>query len=67
MLPPKLRCPENGKKKFPTVLHARIRAHLIHQTGGPVLYSYHCPHCDSYHLTRQIKFTELIELNLSNP
>lgn len=64
MLPKNQRCPENGKKKFPTAIHARIRAEFIHKKGGPYLYAYLCPHCESYHLTREIKFTELIAINL---
>lgn len=67
MLPVNQRCPENGKKKFPTAIHARIQTLNIQRRRGDILYAYQCHHCGAWHLTRQIVFTELLELNLLNP
>lgn len=64
MIPKKMQCPVTKKKKFPTKLHARIQTINIEHRCGKVLYAYKCPHCKSWHLTRKIQFTELLEINL---
>jgi DNA-directed RNA polymerase subunit RPC12/RpoP len=63
--PKKLRCPHSGKKRFPTMLHAEIRAEFLQR--DPPLYSYHCAHCGDWHLTRQPNFETILQMNLLRP
>lgn len=63
MTPKKIRCSESGKKSFPTMWHAEIRAAQI-QIDTP-LYAYRCPHCAAWHLTKQPVFETILLTNLA--
>lgn len=57
-------CPTTGKKVFPTRLHAEIRILDIERQAGYPFYSYQCPHCHKWHLTKRPNFEALILINL---
>lgn len=57
-------CETSGKKVFPTRLHAEVRILDIERDAGFPFYSYLCPHCDRWHLTKTPSFEALILLHL---
>lgn len=60
----KILCDKNGKRRFPTRWHAEIRLLAVQKRVEVPLYTYQCEHCGSWHFTKRLEFSRLIELHL---
>lgn len=58
------RCQSTGKVQFPTQMHAEIRILSVEKEAGHPLYSYECPECGYWHMTKTPNFEALIEHHL---
>jgi hypothetical protein len=57
-------CATNGKVRFPTRLHAEVRILSVEKESGVPFYSYECPYCCGWHMTKSPNFQAILEHNL---
>lgn len=60
------RCQASRKVQFPTQIHAELKILAIQKHVHHPLYSYECPQCGYWHLTKNIDFQTILETNLLN-
>ena len=57
-------CQATGKVQFPTRLHAEVRILSVEKQAGIPFYSYECPLCGWWHMTKTPNFEAILEHNL---